>query len=390
MEFLQTTISQYMQSAGDFTDCTTEDTVGAVVDKIQSSHDALLVYHPDSNGRLAGLLVSQTPTGKTAHPHNAKVGNFMVVPPRLSTESSVMDVLHAMLSLRLNILPLRDVSDEVLGVVTVGSILEELLQDNDAMRDLAAMISPNKPITAPMSSTVGEVARLMDERAISRVVLTSDSGAVAGIVSRRDLLDAYIDPSDRQRFSTRDGSPKSYAYDAEAKTRDDDPVAKYARTKVETALDSSPAVQPLRTIVGQEHSSVVLVNEANQPTGFISRRDVLEALAGLKADQELPIIFKHTDMDVSEADQQQLDKVAQVWAAKVAQRMPFSQIVVSYEVAKTGEGRVREIETTVIVDPASGPSSDSLIAKSKSRSWIEGLRQAIDNINTQLRRKDRY
>src|SRR5690606_38245037 len=123
----------------------------------------------------------------------------------------------------------------------------------------------------------------------------------------------------------------------------------------------------------------------NQPTGFISRRDVLEAITGMQKKESMPVIFKHPDLQPNESDQAELDKVAQVWAKKVANQMPISQIVVSYEItARTSEGKINEIETTVIVDPASGPSSDSLIAKTKARSWLEGLRQAIDTIDRQL------
>src|SRR5690606_995190 len=109
-----------------------------------------------------------------------------------------------------------------------------------------------------------------------------------------------------------------------------EPITAYATTKVETASDTSPLAQTIRPIIESRTASVVLVNEVNQPTGFIARRDVLEAMTGLHVDEQMPVIFKHTDMDVREDEQRRLNKVAQVWATKIAKQMPISQIVVSY------------------------------------------------------------
>lgn len=388
MAFLDQKVESFMQSTDTVTQCTTEDTIGSVVDKIRSSHDAILVFAADDSDRFAGLLVNQNPTGKTQHPQSAKVGNFLVVPPRLSPESSMLQVLEAMLELRLDIMPLRDSNDQVDGIVEAESILRELGSNDENLRIVVAEMNPGKVITAPISSTVGQITSLMSEHNISRIVLVSDTHAVAGIVSRRDLLDAYATPNDRLRFAKGGDAPTSRSFDEEKIPTGGDPITAYAKTKVETALDTSPLIQAVRRIIDGQSSSVVLVNALNQPTRFISRRDVLEALVSLRVKAGQPVIFKHTDRQVSAAEQQQLDEVAQAWANKVAEQLPISQIVVSYEItAKTSEGKVNEIETTVIVDPAAGPSSDSLVAKTKSRSWLEGLREAMDIIDSQLRRR---
>jgi CBS domain-containing protein len=388
MAFLDQTIEPLVQAADNATKCTDEDTIGSVVDKIRSSHDAILVYSSADPIRFMGLLVNQTPTGKTPHPHGAKVGNFLVVPPRLSRESTIYGVLSAMLELRLDIMPVRDQDNGVSGIVTAQSILHSLASSGQNVRIVAAEISPNPVITAPMSSTVEHITELMSHHAISRVVIVSETGAISGIVSRRDLLDAYVLPNDRQRFAKGGDAPTSRAFDEEPVPKGGDPIAAYAKTKVETALDTSPLIQPETRIITGQTPSVVLVNSVNRPTGFISRRDVLEAIVGLRSEAKQPVIFKHTDMQVPESDQRQLERFAQIWASKVAEKMPISQIVVSYAItAKTSEGKVNEIETTIIVDPAAGPSSESLIAKTKSRSWLEGLREGTDVIDKQLRRR---
>jgi CBS domain-containing protein len=388
MAFLDQKAEPLMQSVNKFARCTTEDTIGSVIDKIRSSHDAIIVYREDNPDQFAGLLVNQTPTGKTPHPHSAKVGNFIVVPPQLSRDSTLLEVLEAMVEFRLDIMPLRGEDDKVEGAVEAASILKSLGSNDDNLRVVAAAIKPNKAITAQISATVEVVANLMSKNKISRIVLTSDSGVVVGIVSRRDLLDAYTRPNDRLRFAKGGDAPASRSFDTEKVPTGSGPIAAYAKAKVEMSLDTSPLIQSVRRIADGQSSSIVLVNAVNQPTGFISRRDILEALVGLRSESRQPVIFKHTDMQISQSDQQQLERLAQIWATKLAVQFPISQIVVSYEItAKSSEGKVNEIETTLIVDPAAGPSSDSIIAKVKSRSWLEGLREAMGNIDKQLRRR---
>ncbi|MFG1912337.1 CBS domain-containing protein [Kribbella sp. NPDC048928] len=53
-------------------------------------------------------------------------------------------------------------------------------------------------ITIPQTATIPEAARLMATRGITRLVVTTDDNdALAGIVTRSDLLRAFLEPDDR-------------------------------------------------------------------------------------------------------------------------------------------------------------------------------------------------
>lgn len=372
------------------TRCTTDDVVETAISRLASSHDAILVFDAVAPESFAGVFASHDPAGEVPHPHNAKVGNFLIVPPRLYPSDTIQDALAALVEHRINLIPVRDPSDDsrLVGVVTVAEIMRLVHDDRDTVRDLAATIRPHTPITAPVSSTVGEVISLMSDHQISRVVLVSDTGVLAGIVSRRDIAGGLVRPNDRQRFSTRDGSPFGYSFDTEKSEFSDKPVTAFAQTRVTTVSNTSPVIQAVNIVLEQQQSSVVLVDQLNRPSGFLSRRDVLVAMLNLDERSRMPVQFRHPDIQVSPAEQMRLDAVAQGWATKLNRRMPISEISISYGIAKTAQGRVKEIETTMIVDPAAGPSSESLVAKAKTRGWLEGLHQTMRMVDTQMQRRN--
>lgn len=385
--YLQT-VGKAMEPVEGFASSGLEDTVGSVVDKLQSSHDAVLVYSNAEQQILAGILANTPTANLKSLPHNAKVGNHLIHPPHIAPGDRVGQAVQYMLDKRVYVLPVRREGEPVVvGIVTADGILRLLQRDEESLDQIVDGVVPSQPITAPLSSTVGDIVELMDKDQISRVILTNDGGVLSGIVSRRDILDAFVKPSDRQRFSTRNGSPINYSFDEEQVRRDDDPITKYAITKVDWAPANASIRQAVGDLITGKSNSVVLVNGDHRPTGFISRKDLLRAITALQAGESQPVVFRHPDINLSDSQQARLDNIIEPWAAKLTSRVPVSQITVSYGVSKTPEGGIREVDTTLIIDPAAGPSSDSVIAKAKSRSWEDGLRSTMAIADKQFRRQ---
>jgi CBS domain-containing protein len=61
----------------------------------------------------------------------------------------------------------------------------------------AGDVMSHPAITVPRTATVPEAARLMAARGITRLVVTTDDEALAGIVTRSDLLKVFLEPDDR-------------------------------------------------------------------------------------------------------------------------------------------------------------------------------------------------
>lgn len=99
--------------------------------------------------------------------------------------------------------PVVDDDRHVLGVVSEGDLLHKLADGDgrSAMDDRAkrSAVTARRLMTAPAitvraGAEIAEAARLMQEHRIKRLPVVSDSGEVAGIVSRGDLVKIYARP----------------------------------------------------------------------------------------------------------------------------------------------------------------------------------------------------
>jgi len=72
----------------------------------------------------------------------------------------------------------------------------------DAVVASELMTSP--PITVPVTTTLPEAARLMQERNVRRLVVVDGGGRIAGIVSRSDLLQVFLRTDEDLRREVRD------------------------------------------------------------------------------------------------------------------------------------------------------------------------------------------
>jgi CBS domain-containing protein len=114
---------------------------------------------------------------------------------------------------RISGLPVLDVDGHVLGVVSEADILEKesgsiehrhrIMHPRDAgQRDAkvrahtagTAMTSP--AITIGPGETLTEAARTMTEKQVNRLPVVDESGMLVGIVTRADLVRAFVRPDD--------------------------------------------------------------------------------------------------------------------------------------------------------------------------------------------------
>ena len=72
----------------------------------------------------------------------------------------------------------------------------------DAVVASELMTSP--PITVPVTTTLPEAARLMQERNVRRLVVVDGGGRIAGIVSRSDLLQVFLRTDEDLRREVRE------------------------------------------------------------------------------------------------------------------------------------------------------------------------------------------
>jgi CBS domain-containing protein len=69
---------------------------------------------------------------------------------------------------------------------------------------VASELMTSPPITVPVTTTLPEAARLMQERNVRRLVVVDGGGRIAGIVSRSDLLQVFLRTDEDLRREVRE------------------------------------------------------------------------------------------------------------------------------------------------------------------------------------------
>lgn len=115
--------------------------------------------------------------------------------PVLATtlRASVRDVATQIVFNEISGMPVTDKDGKVLGVITEADILAALMDGKTLDNLTAEDIMSTDPITVDMDTPIEEVMRVLEEQGVLRVPVTSQ-GKVVGIISRRDIVRAVLEP----------------------------------------------------------------------------------------------------------------------------------------------------------------------------------------------------
>lgn len=126
-----------------------------------------------------------------------KVGDFMTHRVVAATRgATVQELAKKMLTGNFSGLPIVDDKLRVLGIVSEFDILKALRdkRENVFSTALAEEIMSYEPICVDEDTDIDEAIELMTKHHIMRLPVVRD-GKLAGIISRRDILKAYIHDS---------------------------------------------------------------------------------------------------------------------------------------------------------------------------------------------------
>jgi CBS domain-containing protein len=111
---------------------------------------------------------------------------------------------------RVSAIPIVDQQGVPVGIVSESDLLlKERRHELESSRDVfhaqkrrhdrskadgnfASEVMTSPPITVPSGMSIGDAARLMQERNIRRLIVVDPRGRIAGIVSRSDLLQVFL------------------------------------------------------------------------------------------------------------------------------------------------------------------------------------------------------
>ncbi len=105
--------------------------------------------------------------------------------------TAAKDILYALLSAQITVMPVTDSEDNVVGVITEFDLLKALKCRKDLCDTTVWELMTNGAITAEVSATVSELVNIMTEKNIHRLPITKE-GKLVGIVARPDILKSQL------------------------------------------------------------------------------------------------------------------------------------------------------------------------------------------------------
>lgn len=217
------------------------------------------------------------------------------------------------------------------------------------------------------------------------MVIVDAQGSLEGIVTRSDLMQSLIKPTAKMRFPKEGTHAGFYSLAGEKKFRKSEPVGTYSTGFVDSLPDNTPKAQIVLHLINSSHDSIVLVDSDNKPTGFLSTRDLLQALTLLRPEVYVPLNIKRPSKAVSETELHRAMEHLEQFGKKLNKRMHVANIEVTTKEAKSPKGLTMIFNTTVMVIPVAGKA---LVAETKDRSYLDGIQSATKIIEKQRRRSE--
>lgn len=361
-----------------------DKTLGAVLPRVQSSHSPIFVFSKENT--FVGLVSTHQALYTHRYSYTTKLASIARMPPYITKETPLYVVAGYMLEGRVYILPVFNTDKQIIGVIHAKDIFQNLIADKDFINFSGLAIQPQKPITAQTSATVGDIFQLMKDKQVSRVIMVDEIGALAGIVSRKDLHNIFLKPTKKQRFGKNGMRHTDRAFDEEKDYRKDDLVKGYFTEFVFTLPSDTEHNKLITKLIASGYNSVVLINTHNKPVGFVSLHDILVGIASLKPEETVNLRMTRPTSNVSEAEVQEAEDILTKFGLKMSKRIAIDKIEVTFEEPKSTVGESILFNTALILSPVVGTK---MISKTKNRSFIEGIHEAISQIEKQQRRSNK-
>jgi len=128
----------------------------------------------------------------TAVPLTAK--EIMQTPAIAATpRASLRDVAARLVTNEFSGMPVADPDGRVIGVVTEADVIRALLDGKRLENLTAGEVMTGPALTVDAKTPLEEVMKCLQEHKVVRVPVTEE-GKLVGIIARRDLIRAHIEP----------------------------------------------------------------------------------------------------------------------------------------------------------------------------------------------------
>src|SRR2546425_8608990 len=260
---------------------TLEETLGDVLGKLKK-HEIHEV--PVLRGKVVAGLVTMTGImRRRTLPPETGVATLVQPAPEVAPEDDLPTVAEKMLQGGFRALPVVE-RKRLVGIVS-RTDLARAIAEGDEFKDIAVntVMTPS-PQAASEDDSVEQAVRTMQSLGERSLPVVDRARRLVGIIGHRDIADLFARPKTRQQQGDTAGE----------KTRLDIPVKSVMRTPVVT-VGPEASVQHAAELMLKYDISSVIVADREEPTGVVTKLDLVELVAGLKEREELLVQISGLD-----------------------------------------------------------------------------------------------
>lgn len=123
-----------------------------------------------------------------------KAGQIMKAPVLATTpRASVRDIAAQLVSNEISGMPVAEPNGNVVGIITEADIIRAITEGKKLETVVAQDIMSTDPVCVGLETTLEGLTKILKEYHIMRVPVT-EKGKLVGIISRRDVIKAILEP----------------------------------------------------------------------------------------------------------------------------------------------------------------------------------------------------
>ena len=288
------------------------DMVSKALSKINKTDRPVIVT---KRGKYYGLIDSRTVKQHHSLDFSKTLcSSVSVNTPKLTQQSSLLDLCNAFFSSRFKVLPVVDDKNKVEGVIWLTDVLKELLDQNVIPDKKSSEVMTVPIITLNENETVSRAIMNMRKYSVRRLIITNDKEKVVGILSAKDLSMISNKPNDRSPSPFYKGK---FSYDSQ-------PIKPLVNRAVISVTPATNIKLALKTMLKNNVSSLVLIDK-RVPYGLLSTRDLLETVLSVSATPNVQV------SGLESYDKQYKDEVYELsvnTANKLSKRFDFQTLTI--------------------------------------------------------------
>jgi CBS domain-containing protein len=342
-----------------------QDVLSKALSALSSSHDASFIL--DDSGVLLGAVNPYYAQFQGRFPPETKLKRVLSMPPKLSLNSSLPEILHNMVESKIYFLPVVDASQKLLGIVSLRRVLKFLLKDAEVVHFLEKHLQPRKPHVVTKDALLSQARLLLKKGRCSRLPVVNESGTLIGLLTRFDLKGILSQPIEPHR-SSLSGQKKHVLAQ---------PVSDYMQKLVYTYPASTSIERIFDVMRLNKIGSVVLVDALNKPTGIITYRDILETILLMYQDESVSL---KTDLPHDFGYISEFKTLLKEELRKLPKDFPLKRIEARLVAGKNRDQSDKWFELSISVHSARMVVS----AKQRSEGWRKAMQLTFGKIVAQL------